>query len=261
MQTFVNILSNQGISIFTVRLNSMNEFQSGTSSGITKAKEVIQYANSLGMEVCVDLHTWYTTWDNYFDDKASNYEAYRSQYLTYVSNVLSAFSDTNVYAFMVLNEPQAQTASSSENNFILSVISTAKTVTDAPVSVRFMCGYSPSTGHYSSAIDVASDFLSRNTYWDPRAPTVTVYGSTEAKILNAVDAAHDLGKEIWITEFGKTNSDLDNQASYVRAFVEYAKSNSMDKIFCWVCQPESSGETYNIFNGYTPNPAFYELVN
>ena len=247
--------------MFTVRLNSMSEFQSGTSSGISKAKQVITYANSLDMDVCVDLHTWYTTWDNYFDDGASSYATYRSQYLTYVSNVLSAFSDTNVYAFMVLNEPQAQTASSSENNFILDVISTAKTVTDAPVSVRYMCGYSPSTGHYSSAIDVACDFLSRNSYWDPRNPTASVYGTTQAKLLAAVNAAHNQGKEIWITEFGKTNSNINDQASYVAAFVQYAKSNSMDRIFCWVSQPKGTGESYNIWNGFTPYPAFYELVN
>jgi hypothetical protein len=261
VRTFVDTLDNQGINMFIIRLNAMNEFQSGTSPGIAKAKEVITYANSLNMEVCVDLHTWYTTWDNYFDDSASNYETYRTQYLTYVSNVLSAFSESNVYAFMVLNEPQAQTASSNENNFILNIISTAKSVTDSPVSVRFMGGYTPSTGHYSSAIDTATDFLSRNTYWDPRNPTTSVYGCTEAKLLGAVSAAHNQGKEIWITEFGKVNSDVNEQASYVRAFVQYAKNNGMDRIFCWASQPKGSGETYNIWNGLTPYPAFYELVN
>ena len=53
VQNFVGIIDNQGIPLLTVRLNAMNEFRSGTSSGISKAKEVIQTANSRGIEVCV----------------------------------------------------------------------------------------------------------------------------------------------------------------------------------------------------------------
>ena len=162
---------------------------------------------------------------------------------------------------MVLNEPQARTASTSENNFILSIISAANSVTNKPISVRFMAGYSPSTGHYSPAIDQATDFLCRNSYWDARNPSVSVYGCTETKLLNALSTAHSQNKQLWITEFGKSNSNLADQQSYVKAFVAYAKSKGIDEIFCWVSQPESSGESYNIFSGYTPNPAFYELVS
>ena len=112
-----------------------------------------------------------------------------------------------VKTFMVMNEPPAIRATTANNDFILRVIAAAHALTDKPVSVRFMAGYSPSTGHYSPAIDAACDFLARNTYWDPRNPTVSVYGTTEAKLLNAVNAAHSQGKEIWITEFGKKNSN------------------------------------------------------
>jgi len=262
VENFVETIDDQGIPILTIRLNAMSEFQSGTSSGISKAKQVIQEANSRGIEVCVDLHTWYTTWDNYFRDSASSSGTRRSQYITYVRNVISAFDGSNVYAFMVMNEPQARTASNSENQFILDVIAAAKQETNQPISVRFMAGYSPSTGHYSTQIDRESDFLCRNTYWDPRNPSSTVYGTTQSKLLNAIDAAHSQDKSLWITEFGKTKSNLEEQRRYVEAFVEWSKSNGVDAVFCWVCQPEGgSGESYNIFNTYSPNPAFYELVN
>jgi len=262
VQNFVGIIDDQGIPILTIRLNAMNEFQSGTSTGISKSKEVINAANQRGIQVCVDMHTWYTTWDSYFRDSASNSAGYRSQYITYVRNVIDAFAGSNVYAFMVMNEPQARAASNSENQFILDVIGAAKQETSSPVSVRFMAGYSPSTGHYSSQIDQACDFLCRNTYWDPRSPGTTVYGATQAKLQTAINTAHSQGKALWITEFGKTKSNLESQRAYVEAFVSWAKSNGVDAVFCWVCQPESgSGETYNIFNGYSPNPAFYELVN
>ena len=181
--------------------------------------------------------------------------------MKYVENLIKAMDIPGVKAFMVMNEPPAIHATTDNNNFILRVITAAKDLTDKPVSVRFMCGYSPSTGHYSPAIDAACDFLARNTYWDARNPTVSVYGTTEAKLLTAVNTAHSQGKEIWITEFGKVNSNTVVQASYVAAFVQYAKNHDMDRIFCWASQPKGTGETYNIWNGFTPYPAFYELVN
>jgi hypothetical protein len=262
VENFIETINQQGIPILTIRLNAMNEFQSGTSTGITKAKQVIQQANSQGIQVCIDLHTWYTTWDNYFRDAATNHDNYRNQYITYVQNVLTALDDTNVYAFMIMNEPQARTATNSENQFILDVITTAKQETSSPVSVRFMAGYSPSTGHYSPQIDRECDFLCRNTYWDPRKPSTSVYGTTEAKLQTAITTAHSHDQAIWFTEFGKSKNDLEAQRSYVEAFVEWSKDNDVDAVFCWVCQPEGgSGESYNIFNGYSPYPAFYELTN
>lgn len=261
IQSFITTLRNQGITTLTVRINSYNEWSSNSNTAIAKIKAIIPVANAQGISVNVDLHTWYTTWDNSFRDSASNAASNRNTYINYVKTTLSAFNGVNVNAFMVLNEPQARTASSAENNFILNVLSAAHSVTSKPVSVRFMAGYSPSTGHYSATIDQASDFLCRNTYWDPRKPTTSVYGCTEAKLLTALTTAHNQNKQLWITEFGKTNSNLAEQQAYVKAFVAYAKSKGMDQIFCWVSQPSSSGETYNIFNGLNPNPAFYELVN
>jgi hypothetical protein len=163
---------------------------------------------------------------------------------------------------MVLNEPQARTATTSENQFILDIIAAAKAVTSQPVSVRFMAGYSPTTGHYAEAIDDACDFLCRNTYWDPRNPDRSVYGTTEAKMNTVIAYAKAVGKELWITEFGKPKDDLAEQRDYVAEFVEYSIEREIDRIFCWVSQPEGgSGESYNLFTGYTPHPAFYELGN
>ncbi|NLB75960.1 MAG: cellulase family glycosylhydrolase [Crenarchaeota archaeon] len=261
IQSFVKTLHDQGITTLTVRINSFSEYTINSNTAIAKIKTIIPIANSQGISINVDLHTWYTTWDNKFRDSASNAVANRNTYINYVKATVSALNGCNVNAFMVLNEPQARTASISENNFILTVISAANSVTDKPISVRFMAGYSPSTGHYSPEIDKVCDFVCRNTYWDARNPTTPVYGCTEAKILNALSTAKSQNKELWITEFGKSNSNLAEQQAYVKAFVAYAKSKGINQIFCWVSQPESSGETYNIFSGYNPNPAFRELVS
>ena len=262
VSTFVNIIKNQNFTEITLRLNAMNEWSSEqpSSSGVAKVKEIITACQSVGISVNIDLHTWYTTWDNYFRDSASGSSTNRAKYLNYVRNSISAFEGYPVKAWMVLNEPQARTATSSENNFILSIISAARERTTKPVSVRFMGGYSPSTGHYSSAIDDATDFLCRNVYWDPRNPSQSVYGVTQAKMDGMIQAAHSRGKELWITEFGKHNDDQQEQAAYIRAFIDYAKSKGIDRVYAWVIQTEnSSAESYNLFDGYTPLPAFYEI--
>ncbi len=168
VQKFMTTLKDQGITTLTLRINSYSEFTSNSNTAISKIKTIIPIANAYGISVNIDLHTWYTTWDNKFRDSASDSATNRNIYINYVKTTLAALNGYNVNAFMVLNEPQARTASNSENSFILNVIAAARSVTTRPISVRFMGGYSPSTGHYSSAIDQATDFLCRNSYWDAR---------------------------------------------------------------------------------------------
>jgi hypothetical protein len=273
--TFLNYVDGQNITHFILRAEAMYEWDDLirdpyswdiVDSRINNAENWIVAANTLGIEVSYDLHTWYTTWDTYFDDGATNGNPVtnRAAYIDYVEHVIGKFEDdgANVYSFMVLNEPQAQTASSAENNFINDIIDAAQAITDKPISVRFMGGYSPTTGHYASSIDTNCDYICRNTYWDARNPSQTVYGTTLAKLLTAISSAHSAEKEIWITEFGVSKSNLENQRSFVEAWVDWARSVEIDRIYCWVSRPESgSSENYNIWNGYMPNPAFYELTN
>jgi len=264
VNTFITICENQGFTELTLRLNAFSEWsnEQPSSNYVAKAKEIITAANVKNIDVNIDLHTWYTTWDDYFRDSAPNAAGNRNKYLNYVQASINAFNGFPVKAWMVMNEPQARTATTSENNFILDVINTANSMTSQPVSVRFMGGYSPTTGHYSSAIDEACDFICRNTYWDPRDPSESVYGTTEAKMNDVIAYAESVGKELWITEFGKSKTNLNEQRDYVAVFVEYSIEKEIDRLFCWVSQPEGGeSESYNIFTRYTPNPAFYELVN
>ena len=257
IQQIISILHNQGISMITLRLNAFSEYTSGNSNGISAAKRIIAQAKQFGMVVNIDLHTWHTIVTDIFASTTK-----QNQYLNYVKNIISQFSDNDVFAWMVMNEPPAKTATSSDNAFILQVISTAHELTSRPVSVRFMGGYSPDTGHYSKSIDDAADFLCRNVYWNPQTPSTTVYGVTNAKMENMISNANQRGKALWITEFGKTKTNLDAQTAYIKAFVSYAKTKGIEAIFAWVTQNENpSGESYNLFNGYTPNPAFYQLVS
>jgi hypothetical protein len=263
INNFIGLCADQGFTEITLRLRAMYDWsnEAPSASEVTKAKQIISAANAAGIDVNLDMHTWWTTWDNYFDDNARGYAANRAKYLNYVTAAIEAFVGYDIKAWMVLNEPQYQTASTSENNFIRDVINTAKAATNQPVSVRFMGGASPTTGHYASSLDEACDFISRTVYWDPRYPEIRVNGITEAKMNAVIAYAKNNNKELWIVEFGKSKSNLNAQADYVRAFVDYAIDKGIDGIFCWVSQPEGgASEKYNIFDGYTPNPAFYELA-
>lgn len=262
IDTFLSLLKTQNIPELTLVIYADSDFLDGSPNPTTvvASKSIITAAKALNVAVNVDIHPWYSTWDKYFRKNPSQSNK-RAEYITYVKNMIDAFNGFPVSAWMVLNEPQARTATADENQFILDVVSAAKSKTAQPVSVRFMGGYSPSTGHYAEEIDNQTDFMSRNVYWDPRTPNTAKYGVSKATMDKMVSQAESFGRELWVTEFGKVKTDPVEQASYVKAFVEYGKSAGIDKLFCWAAQPSVSGENYNIFSGYTPLPAFYELKN
>jgi len=262
IDVFLNLLKGQNIPELTLVIYADSDFLDGQPNPATvaAAKNIISSAKTLNITINVDIHPWYTTWDKYFRKNPSSSNK-RAEYLTYVKNMIDAFNGYPVSAWMVLNEPQARTAVAEENQFILDVIAAAKTKTTQPVSVRFMGGYSPSTGHYAEEIDNQTDYMCRNVYWDPRTPNVVKYGVSKMTMDKMVSQADAFGRELWVTEFGKVKSDLTEQQAYVKAFVEYGKSKDIGKLFCWAAQPSAAGENYNIFNGYNPLPAFGELVN
>jgi hypothetical protein len=160
------------------RFNAYSEYTLNLlPPAFTTAKKIVAAASEVESKY-VDCHSWFTTLQNEIFPSVTN----QDHYVAYVENVVREMDIPGVKTFMVMNEPPALYATTSNNDFILRVIAAAKDLTDKPVSVRFMAGYSPSTGHYSPAIDEACDFLARNTYWDARNPGVTVYGTTESKL-------------------------------------------------------------------------------
>jgi hypothetical protein len=255
MDTWLNILKTQGIQHFIYRFNAFSEYTAETSQGISTFNTLMAKAKAAGINVSVDLHTWYTTWNN----ALGNSPTAQSHYLSYIKNVLGSI-DPGYKAAMVLNEPAAATATPAQNDFIISCISTAKGITNKPIGVRFMGGYSPTTGHYSPDIDAVCDIICRNTYFDPRTGKEK-YGSNNDNLTAAIDSAKNQGKPFWFTEFGYPKDDLAAQASYISAFLPWASSKGASESFAWVAQPTVSGETYNLFNGLTPNPAFYMLTS
>ena len=276
IKAFLGEAKKQNMTEITIRFPAYSDAVDGVPDAalVASARNIIDEAYILGIGVNVDLHTWmkssnstYMTWDTAFDTSVATHLTKRATYLTYIQNVILALNGCDVKAWMVLNEPQAQTANSSENQFIRDCISRAKLYTSKPVGVRFMGGYSPSTGHYAPDIDVLTDFMARNIYWDPRAPNTSKYGVNNATMEKMLSTSASLGKPLWVTEFGypcSSPSDptqAEAQRAYFKAWVDYANSKSFTKIFGWSSKPQGTGETFNLFNGYTPRPAFLELKN
>jgi hypothetical protein len=258
IDTWISLCKSQGLTEFTLRIPAYSDFKDEILSEAYESKTlaITSAAKDAGILVNVDLHTWYTTWDDSFEDAVSGSTTNRARYIAYVQDCITKLDVAGLKTFMVMNEPQAQKASSSENNFIMSVISKAKSMTSKPISVRFMAGYTPTSGHYASEINSACDFLAVNTYWDPRYPSKAVYGTTESKMDDLISTAQNLGKELWITEFGKPNSNPEAQEAYAEGFVNYAKSRGIDRIFLWVAGG-GVRERYNILTSdLSPRPAF-----
>jgi hypothetical protein len=269
LTALVNRFVAQKLPVVTLRLSGMYYYDSDYGPGSAeraKCKDLINALVPKNIRVSLDSHTWYSTWDQRFDDSVSGNVNNRTAYKNWLKTLITEFETYPVERWMVLNEPQSQQASSGENQFILDVISAAKSVTSKPVSVRFMGGANPSTNHYADSIDAATDFLCRNmywveaqnTYWDP-----AFGGSGGSIMLSSINAAHALGKEIWVTEFGrqKNNNNTEDQRASVARQRDWFNANGVDRAYCWALQPNSTGEDFNIFSGMTPNPAFYELTN
>jgi len=258
---FVETCDTQGLPDIMLRLNTFYEWQTSSIETVTVAKYFIAECAKYGMGVSIDMHTWFTTWDTYFRDTAPNSAANRILYIDYVKSTIQSFSGSSVELFSVLNEPQARIASSGENQFILDLITGAKSVTTVPITVKFMGGYSPDTGHYAASIDDAVTVISRNTYWDTRNPTIKINNVNEITIMNMVTNAENRNKPLWITEFGRTNTDQLDQKAFVMSWVIFANAKGIAKIIAWDASPEvlAADDSYNLFNGLTPLPAFYEL--
>jgi hypothetical protein len=230
-------------------------------------RNVIAAANAVSIQVNIDLHTWYTTWRTRFDSTVSGYATYRTQYQGFLNDAIPKLIVPGAKAFMVLNEPDWQTASDSDNTFICDCVTIAQSLTTLPISVRFMAGASPwdDNPHYSANIGSLCDFWCINCYWDPRNPGGSVNSSGSWDLYSALSQAHVAGKELWVTECGVHKDNTLDQANYIASwgtFMFFSTIRPADKIFAWVSKPNSTAEVYNIFDGtWNPYSVWYNLVS
>lgn len=282
---WLGLLVEQKISIFIMRINSYSEAREGYNSDIAISRIITRWlpkTESLGIKVVVDFHTWnkssntsYMTWDTAFDEQVADHITMRQRFISYIVNAIVQLGNTSVYAFNIMNEPQFHYGSPSDNQFLIDLAVAAKQVTSKPIGMRFMGGASPWDNgspslsphpypypHYDPAISEHIDLFCINSYIDCRnTPPTEKHNCSYEDVLFTVQAAHDSGKAVWITEFGLVKNNLESQREYVEAWVNWAKLNNIDAVYCWASQPDQVGEDFNIFDGYAPNPAFYELVN
>lgn len=270
MNRYLNLVKARNMNLIIARINAFSDWRSNSNSIINKIDQFIPIANAMGIDVSVDFHTWWSTWDNYFDDQKhlgnTNPVQNRVTYINYIKDSLNKMRYMNVHSFQLINEPQYQTASASEGQFLIDLLLAGKEITYKPLSLRFMGGASPygeDGQHYPRRIAELSDYYCINSYIDCRRnPPSGKHGCTASDVMNTVNQAHADGKELWVTEFGCYKDNTATQATYVEAWIDWAKRQDIDKVFCWVSKPVGgSGERFNLFNGWTPNPAWYKLNN
>lgn len=269
MDTFISYMVAQNMTEVTLRWDVLREgdWKDGTANSgwVTTCESYITKFNNSDIEVNIDLHTWYTTWSTYWVDDASNSAYWRGVYIDFIEDIMAEFTDEQVKAWMVFNEiTEFSHTSESEDAFIVEAVETAQGLTANPVGIRFGGGYSPwsSPAYYGASVGSVVDFMAINSYWDPDDPETTIWGCSETDIQNTITEAESAGKEVWITEFGASNSNENEQADYINDWVIYANDNNITRIYGWVSQPENGGGlTYNLWDGYTPRPAWYQLAN
>ena len=273
IEQFTGILKNQGLTNITLRL----PVYSGQVSAayVSVSKKLIAAANGKGIKSNVDFHTWnktanetanpftwsgrsadYGTAVSAFCEAATNHAQIRANYEQLLKTYVPVFDVDGVQAFHILNEPQYKKATQGENQWILKIIALVHGLTAKPISIRFMGGATPTSGHYEPAIDEATDFLCANVYGT--APNFS-YGVTVDKLLARIARAKSLNREIWITEFGDKSTDQTAQANSIKTTLAYFKEKGINRASCFASQPSRTGEPYNIFSGFTPKKAFYEL--
>lgn len=261
-QIFVTLVKAQNIPLIILKLNAWDDIANNrtVSNGVAPAIAMADALRAEGIDTAIDLHTWYKTWDRYFRDTPSA-GSRRTLYLTFVRNTISAFDGVQIAAFHVLNEPQARVATAGENQFIRDVIDAAKSRTNVPVGVRFMGGYSPTSGHYAADINGLVDLVCRNCCrWDARRPDVESWEVGETKLLASLEDARAAGKQFWMPEVGEYNTNPENQRALIASVIAWSKLHGVDCMSVYACQPSMSGETYDIMPNFVPLPAFYEIT-
>jgi len=235
----------------TLRLNAFSEYTSEVPSAgeVTSANYLITQAVARGILVNMDIHSWNTT--------VLNTPTAQNHYTDYVDNCMATFPD-HIERWMIMNEPN-------KPNIPISYISGLVDHVHAlhptmPISVRFM-GSTSYTSSETQSIDSKVDFVCRNAYWESGGYWDPLGGSSTGE--DAMLNAREVGKQLWITEFGYHNDDDEDQADYIARFVAWAKANGLDAVYAWVCQPRNgSSEDYNLWNDdYTVRDAFLELDN
>ena len=267
-----------GITHVSVRI--MWSVMMPTSSGLSNTalnnvKRVLNAAQANGVKVNLDFWTQFgytlgfpTSWAgrDYYSLLSNPTKSY---YLSYMRNVVTALKGyPAIESWAILNEPYYSSSSQKVpfQTLMADCVKTIKSVDNThPVICRFGLSYTPASGKYDASVYDLFDIMAITEYLDPSNPSDTRYNARWTYWDKTVADCKARNKPLWIIEFGDDNTNLEHvRLHYQLSLQKFQASGIVARAYGWVWQTRDannpSWKTWNIYDGTTPKPAYYELA-
>ncbi|HSV49096.1 MAG TPA: glycoside hydrolase family 2 TIM barrel-domain containing protein [Candidatus Acidoferrales bacterium] len=241
-----------------------------SQTALNNIKRVLNWSQTYDMKV--DLALWtqfgssfgFPSWagSNYFDLFSEPTKGY---YLAYVQSVVNELKNYSaIETWDVLNEPYYNSTSqkSDAQALIADSVQAVKAVDPTrPVLVRFALWMTPANGKFDNSTYDAVDIFAITIYLNASNPNDRRYGSNWALYEKTLADCEALGKPFWVIEFGSTNTDPESVRLFYQVNLAKFMQDGVLRAYAWAWQTRNAGaEVFNIFNGSTPKPAYWELA-
>jgi aryl-phospho-beta-D-glucosidase BglC (GH1 family) len=258
--------------IWSVLEPNYNPSDSSLSTAIlSNYKRVLETAQKHGIGVNLDFWTHFQDvhWDmpGYITsifDIIRNSTA-KQLWLRYVEAVVTELKDySSVESWAILNEPFYSYSSDRTllQQLFADETATIKSVDSShPVICRFSLSYTPGSGRYDSSIYDIFDAFAITEYLDPTNPSDTKYNARWSYWDKTVSDCKARNKPLWIIECGDDNPDSEHVRLHYELSLQKFQAAGVQKAFSWAWQTRTaSAESFNIYDGTAPKPAYYEVT-
>ncbi len=275
--------SNDGIKHISVRMmwSVMEPTHSDNSTNLNPTalgniKRVLTEANKYGIKVNLDFWTQHgstlglPSWvGSYWDIEAIS--TTRDHYVRYMQTVVNQLkSYPALESWTVLNEPyfgtasNGQSAGKAEFQTAFPILYNAIKSVDPNhiVTCRFTLSYTPGSGSYDASVYDVFDVFAITEYLDPSNPSDTRYNGRWSYWDKTVSDLKAKNKPFWVIEFGDDNTNTEHvRLHYEQSLLKFNATGIVERAYSWAWQTgNAAAEAFNIYNGTSPKPAYYELT-
>jgi len=268
--------SNDGIKHISARImwsimepSHYDDYCHLSTTALNNYRRVLGEAAKYGIGVNVDFWTQFTytlgkpSWvSDYYDiARSSDIRAHYTRYMQAVVTELKNYQA--VESWSILNEPfysQSSDKAAFQEAFQDCFDAIKAEDPSHPVICRFTLSYTPGSGKYDSSVYAIFDAFAVTEYLDPSNPSDTRYNGRWSYWDKTVSDCKARNKPLWVIEFGDDNTDLEHDRMHYELSLQKFAAAGVVKAFSWAWQTKSaSAESFNIYDGTNPKPAYYEL--
>ena len=242
-----------------------------SSTVLANHKRVLAMAQKYGIGVNVDFWTHFQDvhWDmpRYIKsifDIVRNSTA-KQLWLRFVSTIVAELkSYKSVESWAILNEPFYSYSSDKplfQQLFAAQVAAIKSVDSTRPVVCRFTLSYTPGSGRFDASVYDLFDAFAVTEYLDPSNPSDTKYNGRWSYWDKTVSDCKARNKPLWVIEFGDDETDAEHVRLHYEQSLERFQTAGVEKAYAWAWQTRSaSAESFNIYDGTNPKPAYNELI-